>query len=393
MKPTPFFFACSLAINAVLAGFLLVRPAPSANTLGSSTRTTEAIGGISSGTKQLLSEAGTEHLENLRDRLLAEGIPAATVEQIIEARLWSAHQARVEAADPIKKRPWWQQTETQLPGDDIKLERVREISREKFRAQMDRLFPGYTKTMPIPAVSFLAASKREAIQQMTADYEDLRAKLRAEAGSPYEFDEDRKKVSYLQDAEKEDLRALLTESEYREFSLRDLGNESSLKKKAALLNMSEHEFRGLLAISEWMAGQNEKFPHLRDPFAVASPEQLKEEELLNRERAKREVGLLGTERHTLYLRVEEPEYETISRYVARYELPAARITEYFELCDSAQEQARMLIAQDAPLEQRQQAIRALAKTVKSSLQTLAGSQSTEGLQLDQLIRQMEAAEW
>ncbi len=394
MKPLPFFFACSVAINAGLAGIFLFRPAAPGITPETSVRTTDALGGISAGTKQLLGEAGNENLEYLRDRLLEEGLPAAIVEQIIKARLWSAHEARVEAADPIGKRPWWQQTQTQLPGDDIKMERAREISREKFRAQMDRLFPGHTKTTPISATAFLPASTRKAVEKLTADYEELRTKQRTETGSPYEFEEDRKKMAYLRDSEEEDLRALLSEGEYKEFKLRDSGSEELVKKKAALLNLSEHEFRGMLAINEWRAAQNQNFPRLEnDPFATITPEQAKEQELLNREQARREGELLGTERHILYLRSDNPEYETISRYVARYELPPSRIIEYFKLSDSAYEQARFLISQDTPLEQRQQAVRDLAKTVRASLKELTGSQSTEGLQLENLIQRMEAADW
>ena len=52
-----------------------------------------------------------------------------------------------------------------------------------------------------------------------------------------------------------------------------------------------------------------------------------------------------------------------------------------------------MIAQDAPLEQRQRAVRALAETVKASLQELMGPQSTEGLQLGNLIRRMETSDW
>jgi hypothetical protein len=393
MKPTPFFFACSLVINAGLIGILLMR-SPSSSTMPESTvRTTEASG-ISGSTKKLLSEPGNENLENLRNRLLAEGLPAATVKQIIKARLWSAHEARVEAADPIPKRPWWQQTETQLAGDDVRMERIREISLGEFHAQMNRLFPERAKNTPDPATAFLSASTRDAVEKLTTDYEELRTKLRAEAGAPYEFEEDRRKMSYLRDAEEEDLRALLSESEYKEFKLRGHGSEEGFKKKAALMNMSENEFRGMLAINEWRAAQNQNFPRLdNDPFAPVSPEQTKEQELLNREQARRERELLGTERHILYLRSDNPEYENISRYVARYELPQSRIIEYFTLCDSVQEQSGRLFTENTSKEQLQQAFRALAKTVKDSLQNLTGSQSTEGLQLDDWIRQMETEEW
>jgi hypothetical protein len=393
MKPTPFFFACSLVINAGLIGILLMR-SPSSSTMPESTvRTTEASG-ISGSTKKLLSEPGNENLENLRDRLLAEGLPAATVEQIIKARLWSAHEARVEAADPIPKRPWWQQTETQLAGDDVRMERIREISLGEFHAQMNRLFPERAKNTPDPATAFLSASTRDAVEKLTADYKELRTNLRAEAGAPYEFEEDRKKMDYLRNAEDEDLRGLLSANEYREFKLRDAGHESELKKKAVLLNMTEAEFRGMLAINEWRADQNQKLPSLvDDPFATLSPEQAKEQELLIREQARLELELLGRERYKLYALSDEREYETVSRYVARYELPASRIIEYFELSESAYERARVIIAQETPLEQRQQAVRALAKTVKASLESLTGSQSTQGLPLDNLIQRMEAADW
>lgn len=394
MKPTSFFLACSLAFNAALTCIFLIRPAPVPPEPGSFGRTADAAGGLSAGTRHLLDQPGNENLDGLRDRLLAEGLPARVVRQIIEARLWAAHQARVEAADPIKKRPWWQQTETQLPGDDLKLERIREISFGEFRMQMSRLFPDEGAARTVAATAFLPPFKQTAIQKLTDDYEELRAGLRVESGSPYEFEDDRKKVAYLQDSEKEDLQDLLSESEYREFKLRDVGSESFLKKKAAWLNMSEAEFRGMRAINEWRTEQSQKFPPLRDdPFAALSPEQAQEQELLNSEKSRRERELLGAERYALYLRTEDPEYENLSRYVARYELPASRITEYFKLSDSAYEQARALIAQDAPLEQRQRAVRALAETVKASLQELMGPQSTEGLQLGNLIRRMETSDW
>ena len=92
--------------------------------------------GLSEETKRLLAGSSLENLGQLRDRLRDEGMPESVVRDLIEQRLWNARRERLEAADPAKKRPWWQQFPEPLPGDDIRMGKLEQKERADYKRRI-----------------------------------------------------------------------------------------------------------------------------------------------------------------------------------------------------------------------------------------------------------------
>lgn len=389
MKPKALLLALSVAANAALVGCLVLRVSAPPPVEPAVRPVAKAAGGISNATKQLLVDDSTAGLEQLRDQLLAEGLPMSAVEAIIEDRLWRSRQARIDKANPLKNRPWWQQTEDQLPGDDLHLNRLSEALRSESQAEMRRLFPHRDSPVDARRIAFLPPGKAAAVQELMQDYEELRSNLRAKVGDPWLFKADSAQWLYLRDEEERDVRALLTPIEYEQFKLRDPNIESRLKRAAAIVGFSEREFYGMRAISEWRSAQASKFPYLTDPFASVSPEQRAEEQRLNEEAARRERELLGLERFTFYVYSSVPDYDQMARYAARYDLPPSRIMEYLALKDNAMAAVQQITAKESTPEQRRQAVKSWIETTKKSLNDLVGSNPSEGLELDELIQRAD----
>lgn len=289
-KHTAFLFA-SLALNGAFIGYLALRPATSPTPAQPSPSvappTTRPSPGISDETKRLLADDGVSRLDELRDRLRAEGLPESIVRSVVEQRLWQARQAQLDAADPRKKRPWWQQTVNHLPGDDVRMARLEEKLRDEVLTKRAQLFPDAQPSTPDDSLAFLPAGKRQAAQRLRNDYEELQRRLSAESGDKYLTAADRRKLAFLWEEEQKDFRALLTSSEYAEMQLRTVQDEFNFKKAAALANLSEHQFKGLLAIREWRNQAEPKTVSTADPFAAPPPEiERKRQQILEEEHLK-----------------------------------------------------------------------------------------------------------
>lgn len=334
MKPVAAVCALSLAVNLGFVGYMALSPRGAISTASEKPVTSESStdGGLSAETRQLLVKTGIENLELLRDRLRAEGLPESIVRDVVSHRLWAARQAKIDAADPIKKRPWWQQTSEQLPGDDVRVTRLAESSRIEVLARINELFTDLKEDDVDPEATFLPVAKQRALQKLRKDYAELHRRLDAETGS-YLSSSDLNKQQYLQGEEAKDMKALLTPAEHDELGLRNLAALSDHKKTAAIFDLSEGQFRGLLAIEQRVAREYEKLgPPANDPFAARSPEQDAAIQKVNEEARQQRLELIGTEKRNFYEAVEadKGEYESLARYVARYELPPAKVKEYYD---------------------------------------------------------------
>lgn len=385
MKKLTVILFASVVLNGALAGYIALRlpatPTPPAKTPPVIT-SKPARTGISDETKRLLAEESAERLDELRDRLRAEGLPESVVRSVVEQRLWQARQLRLDAADPNKKRPWWQRMSGHLPGDDVRMARLEEKLMDELQSKRAELFPETEKSTPDDSIAFLPAAKREAVQRLRDDYRELHRKLLIQSGGAYSQGSyvtaaDRQKLTFLGEEEEKDLRALLTSEEYGEMQLRTPGAESVPKKASALLDLSEHQFRGLMAIREWR-NNAEPIDLSVDPFAAMSPEmELKRQQLADEEKRKLDE-LLGTEKRQLLDQTKNFKYEDVARYIARFDLPQSHIPAYLALFQKATDDAAA-INSNATLspEQRTQSLKSIAQTYDTSIAKLLGPAALE----------------
>jgi hypothetical protein len=337
MKPVAIVCVVSLGLNAVLAGYLMKRPERAGRLIPAIANEAPAVarptrgGGISEVTGAMLVAPGDADLETLRDRLRAEGLPEAIVRDLIEQKIRRAHRAELAAADPAGRRPWWQQFPERLPGDDVKLGRLERRQQLAFKQRVRELFPSADEEPLTAESAFLPEAQRRALQKVLGDYEDLNAKLSVESGNVSGYSEDAERFVFLREEREKDLQALLSPQDYAEFKLRDVWEQSSLKKTAALLNLTEEEFRGLLEINRRLGAALAGAGSGDDPFAPLSPEKQAIYNQAKAEDIRRKQALLGMDKLDLYQRAERGDFDAVERYVARFDLPPERVGDYFNL--------------------------------------------------------------
>ena len=389
-KSVAIFFAASLLGNVACIGYLSLRVAKVDTVKDGRVEAPTLVTGLSLQTRQLLTETDTDNLEHLRDHLRAEGLPESVVFTIVDDRLWSAYRAKRDAADPAKKRPWWQQTQLPLPGDDILIGRIDEQFQADYKSRIAELFPAKRMASMDPSIASLPTSKQEGVQKLLDDYDALERKLRIESGG-YAVAADRKKSDYLRGEKERDLRALLTPEEYAEVGLRDSCQESSLKRSAALLGFSEREFRGLLEINRWYGQEQYKRGGVDDPFAALPPEKEAERIRLNAEMKRREQEIIGVERTALYAEIDSSDYDQVSRLIARFDLPSSATGAYFTLKKRTSDKIDSIDRNETlSPEQRALSFNALKRSYETSIREILGpTVQHEDLYYNQVLQGLE----
>ena len=336
MKPVTLLCVVSVVLNIAGGVYVTRRTSATRSDAGAdvvrATNRGEVKAGLSEETKRLLAETGTEDLAVLRDRLRAEGLPESIVRDVVSGRLWAERQAKLDAADPIKKRPWWQQTREQLPGDDVRMSRLGERLRFECLSRIDDLFPDYRDDSGGSSGGVLSVEKQRAVRKLRRDYEELISRVNTDAaGDP--TSKDQEKLAYLGHEQEKDLRALLTPAEYEEQALRNAATEILMKKVAAIQNWSEREFMGMVAINQWYEQVYDNSVKNSDPFVQRSPEEQAMADRNQNERGRRQLELLGAEKLEFYeqMGLRPESYDPLARYIARYELPQSRMKELGEL--------------------------------------------------------------
>jgi len=394
MKSVSALCAASLVINVALVVCLAMR-LQTAN--GVTRGTVLAVApahpvGLSEETKRLLAGSSLENLGQLRDRLRAEGMPESVVRDLIEQRLWNARRERLEAADPAKKRPWWQQFPERLPGDDIRMGRLEQQERADYKRRIRELFPEAEGDHLAPATAFLAPEKRKALQKVLDDYSELESRMYMEAGAGLTLPMDRERFTYLRDEKEKDLRAMLSPADYEELRLHDSETNFSLKKTAALLDLSEQQFRDLLEIDKWKSNALSSIGNAADPFAPLPPDKQGFYNRLTEEERNKRLELLGPEKAYQYYAVDRGDFDSIARYVARFDQPPERINDYFRLTKKAADEAAALFDNNAlSPEQRTLSLNALSETYEKSFKELMGPAAMESdLELGRFIGELKS---
>jgi len=394
MKSVSALCAASLAINVALVVCLAIR-LHTANGVARGTAmavTPAHPAGLSEETKRLLAGSSLENLGQLRDRLREEGLPESVVRDVIEQRLWKAQRGKLDAADPAKKRPWWQQVSERIPGDDVKMGRLESQTIADYKRRMRELFPEAEGDHLAPETAFLAPEKRKALQKVLDDYSELESRAYMDAGVGPTLPMDQQRFTYLRDEKEKDMQALLSPADYEELQLHDLRTNFSLRKAAALLNLSEQQFRGILAIDKWKSTALSSIGNGADPFAPLPPEKQGFYDRLTEEERNKRLELLGPEKAYLYDWVDGGGYDAVARYVARFDQPPDRINDYFHLTNKARDEVAELVRNSTlSPEQRALSLNALGQTYEKLLKELMGPAAMESdLGLGNLINELKS---
>lgn len=173
-------------------------------------------------------------LIEMRDALRAAGVAPDQIMQVLSGMLSQQHSRAKRASS------WWKGTPF---GGNLQFADPMEMHREQ--AELRRLMdePALLATARRELdLSYLPEGKREAVARVLSDYAEV--KLR-HAASGLHFSADQAREELLRAELQRDLRAVLTEAEYLEHTLRDMGSAewTRLRMDAAAMNLTEQEFR------------------------------------------------------------------------------------------------------------------------------------------------------
>jgi hypothetical protein len=320
VKLLPTLLIASLAANAALTVPLL-RRASSASTSaasaasssgrdGSSTNETVPArpAGPATGEGRAIADAvKRDDLDALRDELRAAGIPDDTVRSIVSARIWKRYETRFKALQTQKpnQSEWWK--------NDNGWGNQSKDAREQMRAIQAELKAENLRVLgPDPAnpegnnpwmerqYGYIPAAKREAMQKIEQDYNDLNSELHQESQG-FEIASDREKRRFLAEEKRRDLAEILSPEELRAYDMRQSSTASQLRWRMTQMDATEQEY---VAIFELQKKFDDTFKN-SDSYGGRSRDESPEDRKLRQEGEKAlraEIkAALGEERYQAYM--------------------------------------------------------------------------------------------
>ncbi len=392
MKALPLILAGSLLANAALVTTLAMLSRDKNDSLpsrsGTAKQTQGSIGNRSSDIngRDLVAALNTDDPAALRDILRASGFSDDMVRSLVQMRIWKRYEARYKALQPKPDpgKPWWKDDFRQNGwyGNMSKAQReeMRQIQKDQ-RAEMERVL-GPDKNnngwggWQDPRMSFLSAEKRQQLQQVQQDYQDLMSDVQQDMQG-FTLPSDREKLRYLQDEQKRDIEALMTPEERKAYDLRMSSTAQQLRWQMTRFDATEEEYLKIFPLQKTF---DEKYS-TNDPYGgyIERDQSFwKERQEADRQLKEQMKSVIGEQRYNDYLRSQENDYQQLQAATRRLELPADTPSKVYALRDDVAAGAKQ-IAENANLsdEQKKASFAALAANTRAQVASALGAEAAE----------------
>ncbi len=373
----------SLAANATLGAWLLLKPAAATSPLESATapaqRPPAAPAPVDPLTQPITAETWAQ-IASLPDdayvqRLKLEGMSPAMIRSLLHARIAARYADRFAALSPPGKDEYWRRS-FRMPGTDLTPEARRErrqLGREitdRVKAAMGADYEAtspYERTRRERTYGPIGSDKAAQIQAITTDYGELRAAVSDQAQG-VTLPEDRAQLRLLEQEQRADLAALLTSEELLEYDLRNSPASMRTRSLLAYFDPTEEEFRAL-------AQQRLAFDRQFGGNYLSEEEQARkrtaEADLLAQARA-----VLSPERFAEYELVANEDFRNTATALNRYNFDQTVAREVFKLRRDITARAAAIEAQSLYTpEQRAAELAALYREASSALSTRLGPEA------------------
>ncbi len=399
MKALPLLLATSLAANAAWFASTLLRP-PSAearsaagNIAGAtasghpstSTGSPSAITAAPSD-KTLALALNSDDPAQLRDALRAAGVDDETVRQLVSQRVWKKYESRFKALQPQTQPDpaiWWKNPEQLRHQRQSQTREQREASRELHKAireETEALLgkPDAPQINPWQQrqYGFLADEKRELLQRVEQDYNELIGEVNNETMG-FQLPSDREQLRFLNEEKRRDIESLLTPEELRAYDLRNSPTAQQLRWKMTQMDASEEEYLKIFDLQKnydrlYNDHQNHAEPVERDQ-AYWKARQEAEKELKAQIRA-----TIGDERYLDYVMSNDHGFQQVRAAALRFGLPEDTPRKVYALRQEIPSDANR-IADDPNLtdEQKRAGLTALADTARDQIRAQLGAEAAE----------------
>lgn len=352
MKTNYVWLAASIALNVVLATLYLQSmtgegriPGINDNSFGKTSMLTSGAGAramqISEADlaairmalpealmlKQRWGNLDTSDLKHLLTQLRERGFPEPIVRRILrqlvkETFQLGAHQARYSLENPFWKDVWG----NEATKKDLKTVReARDFLKELFGADAGEGDNEIDAEMM--ALSGLPPDKYLQVIAIVADYQDLTSDLRSEAmvnGIQVFVPGELEKLQFLERKKREDLQRVLSSLELEDYLMRTSLGADWLRRTLAGFQPSENEFKNIFrAMEQRVAIKGGSVGDPSKDFQLYSSAM--------RELQKDLTSVLGPERAAEYTLATDPQTASLTRLLARLELPLGRAKEITSL--------------------------------------------------------------
>lgn len=400
MKALPLILVTSLVANAALVTVTIRNftahtgggDNPHATSSASPSAGTSKPRASSSSAKPTLAPdvvaaLNTGDAETLRDFLRAAGLPDEMVRSIVQMRVWKNYEARLKAlnpqTNPDPNKPWWKEDRNQQQnrwGGMTKEQREesRRLQRE-MREETERLLgvdPNQSRWQD-QRLAFLAPEKRQALQEIQQDYQELISEVNQEMQG-FRLPSDAEKLRFLQDEQKRDLEALMTPEERQAYDLRMSSTAQQLRWKMTQYDASEAEY---LAIFPIQKAFDDKYNLQNDGYS-AQPER-DQNYWKERREAEKQVqdqikSILGEQRFADSVRMQDNDWRQLEAATRRLALPADTPALLYSLRDTASANVQQ-IADNPNLatDQKKAALAALATSTRDQVRASLGAEGAE----------------
>lgn len=405
MRPPPLLIALTLAANAALVAILVTRPTlappalqdffgggPSAETIAAEARAraVQAQAKADAARRAKSSEDGSslwpalasDDIRTLIARLRAAGFPPRVIRSVVNARLNTQLKERFFArlgADA--DQPYWK-SDSEMGGYfggklwEIYNEAYRERSRlyrdimhDDFFADADDMPPGLKRNY-----GNLPRNKIDQIDRINADYSEMSAQIRS-ATQGVTLAEDREKLALLERERRADLAALLSPDELADYTMRTSSAVSRFRNAFTLMDATEEEFRAVYRLQQ---AYDEKARAAVNSNAAEAPNPYDPRSAEAAQLQKDFKAALGDQRYADFQRAQNGEFQQLYSFTRREGLPPEVATQVFALRDSTTQASSAIMNDPArTLEQKQEALKALAQTTRAQVLSSLGSTAAQ----------------
>jgi hypothetical protein len=391
MKALPLILAGSLLANAALVTTVIKRThnkndlATAASDTFKHTQGASGRGSDING-RDLVAALNADDPAVLRDILREAGFSDDMVRSLVQMRIWKRYETRYKALQPKPdpSKPWWKDDSRQNGwfGNMSKAQRaeMRQIQKDQ-RAEMERVL-GPNKNnngwggWQDPRMSFLSSEKRQQLQQVQQDYQELMSDVQQDMQG-FTLPSDREKLRYLQEEQKHDIEALMTPEERQAYDLRMSSTAQQLRWQMTKFDATEEEYLKIFPLQKTF---DDKY-NTNDPYGgYVERDQgfWKARQEADKQLKEQIKSVIGDERYNDYLRSQDNDYQQLQAATRRLELPADTPSRVYALRDEVAAGAKQ-IADNANLsdEQKKASFAALAANTRAQVTSALGTEAAE----------------
>jgi hypothetical protein len=303
------------------------------------------------------------------------------IRALVQMQVWKKYEARFKALqpEPDPNKHWWkddrgQQDRWNNGMTKAQREESRRLQRE-VRAETERLLgPDTTQhRWQDQRLAFLPAEKRQALQQIQQDYQELISEINQESNG-FRLPSDAEKLRFLQEEQKRDIEALMTPEERQAYELRMSPTAQQLRNKMTQFDATEEEYLALFPLQKSF---DEHFNQPGDPYSPVERDQKywKERREAEKQLQDQIKSLVGEQRYAESMRLQDNDWRQLEAATLRLELPADTPARLYALRDTAASSVQQITSNPALApEQKKEALAALAASTRDQVRARLGEE-------------------